>query len=335
MKFLYPISLIYSILSRADRKFSSQKRLSKPVISVGNITWGGTGKTPIVIELLNFLTSNNLKPVVLTRGYSRKSKIPLFLKGGADGIDVLTSGDEPLLIAKSVPGTCVIVGSNRYKNALKFNSEVTPDVYVLDDGFQHWNIRRELDIVCVNAANPFGNGMLIPAGILREKPQALKRAGIIIITNSDMVLSKELKELESKILALSGKKSIVTYYGGFEYKTVDLNTDFNPEFFEKADVYSLSAIGFARGFKNSIERSGIIIKDNIVLRDHSSYADLKNIISQKSENSCFIITAKDAVKFQNIDANIKERIAVLVVKLQFAKGKDQWEQEVLRCLQSF
>jgi len=171
MKFLYPLSLLYSVLLKADRKFSIPKKLSKPVISVGNITWGGTGKTPIVIEILNLLINNNLKPVVLTRGYSRISNFPLLLKESTIGINHLDSGDEPLLIAKSVPKASVIVGKNRYDNALKFEKRIKPDVYILDDGFQHWNIQRNLDIVCINAANPFGNGMLIPAGILREKPQ--------------------------------------------------------------------------------------------------------------------------------------------------------------------
>ena len=337
MKFLYPLSLIYATVSKANRKFSSPKKLSKPVISVGNITWGGTGKTPIVIELLNFLIKNNLKPAVLTRGYARKNKNPLLLKDGASGVSVLDSGDEPLLIAKSVPKACVIVGADRYSSALNFENKINPDVYVLDDGFQHWNIQRDLDIVCVNATNPFGNGMLIPAGILREKPESLKRAGIVIITNSDMVSEKELHKLETKIFALSGKQSIVSYYSGFEYKKTDLNTSFSFELLKKSDVYSLSAVGFAKGFKNSIEKSGIEVKNSIVLRDHSSYTDemLKKIIDRKDKNSYFVVTAKDAVKFQNINTSIKEKIAVLIVNPHFITEKEQWEREVLKTLQYF
>jgi tetraacyldisaccharide 4'-kinase len=337
MKFLYPLSLIYAAVSKANRKFSNPKKLLRPVISVGNITWGGTGKTPIVIELLNFLIKNNLKPTVLTRGYARKNKKPLLLKDGATGVNVLDSGDEPLLIAKSVPKARVIVGADRYSSALNFETEINTDVYILDDGFQHWNIQRDLDIVCVNAANPFGNGMLIPAGVLREKPEALKRAGLIIITNSDMISEKELHKLKSEIFALSGKQSIVSYYNGFEYKKTDLSTSFSSELLKKSDVYSLSAVGFAKGFKSSIEKSGIEVKDSIVLRDHSSYTNemLKKIISKKDKNSYFIITAKDAVKFQNSDASTKEKIAVLIVNPHFVTEKEQWEREVLKSLQYF
>ncbi|MDR3071752.1 MAG: tetraacyldisaccharide 4'-kinase [Endomicrobium sp.] len=334
MKLLYPLSLIYSGLYKLDKKFSNSKKILKPVISIGNITCGGNGKTPIVIELLNFLVNNNIKPVVLTRGYMRKSKIPLVLKNGALGTNVLDSGDEPLLIARSVSKSVIIVGADRYGNALRFENEINPDVYVLDDGFQHWNLQRDLDIVCINAANPFGNGMLIPAGSLREPSKTLDRAGFVIITNSDMVSYGELQKLKKTIFDLSGKSIAVTYYGDFKYKTIDLNEHFNIDLFKYSDVYSLSAIGFADGFKHSIKKSGIKIKDSIVLRDHSSYNNetLKKIVNKKAKDSYFIITAKDAIKYQNIDASIKERLAVLTVRPQFIMGKEQWEQEILKCL---
>jgi len=334
---LYPISLIYAVLLKADRKFTIAKKLSKPVISVGNITCGGTGKTPIVIELLEFLVVNKFKSTVLTRGYLRKSKIPMLLKNGALDVCAIASGDEPLLIARSVPNTLVIVGVDRYNNALMFGSEANPDIYVLDDGFQHWKIKRDLDIVCINAANPFGNGMLIPSGILREKPKSLKRADVIVVTNCDMVSKDNLNKLEKKLFELSGKDAVLTFYGDFKYKKIDLKTDFNVELLKKSKVYSLSAIGFAQGFKNSIEKSGITLKDSIILRDHSRYDnyELNKLISQKEADSYFVVTAKDAVKLQNVDSKTKERISVLMVKPQFIKGKEKWEQAILKCLQSF
>jgi tetraacyldisaccharide 4'-kinase len=334
---LYPISLIYTVLLKADRKFTVTKKLPKPVISVGNITWGGTGKTPIVIELLDFLAASNFKSTVLTRGYLRKTKLPILLKNSTMGVYAMAGGDEPLLIAKSVPKAIIIVGADRYKNALMFGDESNPDVYVLDDGFQHWKIKRNLDIVCVNVANPFGNGMLIPAGILRENPKALKRADIVVITNCDMVSKDELYNLEKELVDLSGKEPILTCYGDFKYKKVDLNTDFNVDILKKSKVYSLSAIGFVQGFRNSIGKSGITLKDSIILRDHSEYNnyELNKLIAKKEADAYFIVTAKDAVKLQNIDAKIKERIAVLTVKPQFIKGKEQWEQTILKCLQSF
>jgi tetraacyldisaccharide 4'-kinase len=337
MKLLYPLSLVYFLLSKANRYFRSQKQLSKPVISIGNLTHGGTGKTPIVIEILNLLIKNKLIPTVLTRGYSRRSNRPLVLKNGAVGVNVLDSGDEPLLIAKNVPKASVIVGADRYRNALKFMDLVNTDVYVLDDGFQHWSIHRNLDVVCLNAANPFGNGLLIPAGILRESPSNLKRASLVVITNSDMITCEKLLKLEETVLILSGQKPVITYYGNFKYKTIDLSTDFDLEVLKKSNVYALSGIGFAMGFKNSIEKSGVKLKGNIVLRDHFDYSIdiLRKITSKKGDDSYFIITEKDVVKFQNVDVNLKKKIALLVVKPIFKTGRLQWEEEILKRLPFF
>ncbi|MDR3195804.1 MAG: tetraacyldisaccharide 4'-kinase [Endomicrobium sp.] len=334
---LYPVSLIYAVLLKADRKLTVAKKLPKCVISVGNITWGGTGKTPIVIELLDFLTEKNLKSVVLTRGYLRKTKHPIVLRNGAAGVCSMASGDEPLLIAKSAPKAVVVVGADRYNNALTFGAEAKPDVYVLDDGFQHWKIKRNLDMVCVNAANPFGNGMLIPLGILRESPKSLKRADVIVVTNCDMVSKAGINNLKKKLFELSGKDPILACYGDFKYKTVDLNADFDVSLLKSNEVYSLSAIGFAQGFKNSIEKSGVTLKGSVILRDHSQYSDskLNELIAQKKANAYFIITAKDAVKLQNVDSKIKEKIAVLTVKPQFITGKEQWEQTILKRLRFF
>ncbi|MDR3113087.1 MAG: tetraacyldisaccharide 4'-kinase, partial [Endomicrobium sp.] len=137
-KILYPLSLVYFGLAKLDRKFTESKKLNKPVISVGNITWGGSGKTPIVIDILETLVKNGFKPAVLTRGYGRKESKPVLLKDGAKNFQPSETGDEPLLIFKSVPYARVIIGSKRYDNALRFAKEAAPDVYVLDDGFQHW-----------------------------------------------------------------------------------------------------------------------------------------------------------------------------------------------------
>jgi tetraacyldisaccharide 4'-kinase len=323
-----------------DRFFSIHRKFSVPVISVGNITWGGTGKTPIVIELLKLLIKENFKPAVLMRGYFRYAKHPIILRDGAVGVNVLDTGDEPLLISRSVPQSIVVVGADRYDNALKFKNEINSNIYILDDGFQHWSINRDLDIVCVNAVNPFGNGMLIPAGILREKPKALKRAMIVIITNSDMISNEDLKKLKETLFNFSGKEPIVTYYGDFEYKNTDLKTNFDLDLLKKSEVYSLSAIGFNKSFENSIKKSGVKIKCNIVLRDHSYYNNsmISKIIRSNNlnkKNSYFIITAKDAVKFQNIDINIKKKIVVLIVKPKFEIGEEEWGKKVLKNLQFF
>ncbi|MDR1522901.1 MAG: tetraacyldisaccharide 4'-kinase [Endomicrobium sp.] len=336
MKSLYPISLIYYGLYKLDRKFTKPKKLQKPVISVGNITFGGTGKTPIVIELLKLLVKKKISPTVLTRGYLRKTKKAVILTNGNIDMDVSITGDEPMLIAKSVPKASVIIGSDRYSNAGRFTDQLNTDVYVLDDGFQHWNIKRDLDIVCVNTFNPFGSGMLIPAGILREPINSLRRADIIVLTNSDMVTNVELENLKKKILSLTGKDPVVTCYSNFEYIDLDLKTVFDIRYLKESNLYSLSAVGFTNGFKNSILKSGLKIKDSIVLRDHSNFDNkfLTDIV-KKYQNAYFIVTAKDAVKFKDIDESVRGKIIVLKVTPKFITGKLQWENSILNTLQSF
>lgn len=337
-KILYPLSLVYSFLSDINRDLKKSETLSKPVISVGNITWGGTGKTPMVIELLEFLIKNKMKPAVLTRGYGRKSSESVLLQNGAPEADPLESGDEPLLIARSVPGADIIVGAERYENALKYEKITKPDVYVLDDGFQHWKIERNLDIVCINAANPFGNGMLIPAGILREKPEEMRRAAVIVITNADMVSDEEINSLEHKIFKYSGRKAIVTQYGGYEYLNTDLRTKFDIELLKSSEIYALSGIGFSEGFKNTINKSGFEIKDSIEMSDHQKYDEnkMKAIFKKIGTGSCIVITTKDAVKLHNVmNDDMKARTAVLKVKPIFKTGKEQWENAVLKSLQPF
>jgi tetraacyldisaccharide 4'-kinase len=333
-RLLYPFSVVYSFLSKTDRFFTKSKTLNKPVISVGNITWGGTGKTPVVIELLEFIIKQNMRPAVLTRGYGRKDGSPLLLKGGAEGADPSRSGDEPLLIARSVPEASVIAGARRYDNALKFEKEINPDVFVLDDGFQHWNIKRELDIVCINAANPFGNGMIIPAGILREPVKALERAGLVVITNSDMAGKAELEALQKKIYDSCGKEAVVAHYGACGFKRLDIKNDFDAGKLKDEGAYLLSGIGFSDGFKNSAQKAGVKIKGRFVLRDHKSYSrEMMRGIFDKTGGAYLLTTAKDAVKIAFFaDEKINEKIAVLAVKPVFETGKEQWEKTILKSL---
>jgi tetraacyldisaccharide 4'-kinase len=297
---LSPLSFLYKILSTANRKLTKSKKLPKPVISIGNITWGGSGKTPLVIELAKFIISQNKKVAILTRGYGRKNTDKAVLvKRDTDPKDC---GDEPLLISKSVPTAAVIVGANRYENALTFQKEINPDIYILDDGFQHWKIQRDLDIVCINAPNPFGNNLLIPAGILRENLSALKRAGLIIITNADMISEGKLAQLKKQIFDLTGKKALAVFYGDYEIKKLNLMDNFDYDRLNNNPVYALSGIGFAQGFLNSLKNANIKIKDSFIMRDHKKYSrqDLEKIFEEIGTEGILITTAKDAVKINEI-----------------------------------
>ena len=163
-----------------DRCFTRRVRLPRPVVSVGNITVGGTGKTPFVITLGEELRNKGLKVAVLTRGYKAQS----------------TERDEPYLIKSALPDAQVLVSANRVKAAFEsLKGPFAPDIFLLDDGFQHWRLHRDVDIVLLDCLLPFGLGEVVPLGFLREPISALARANFVVLTRSDLVADWKLEGL--------------------------------------------------------------------------------------------------------------------------------------------
>ncbi|MBW2599013.1 MAG: tetraacyldisaccharide 4'-kinase [Deltaproteobacteria bacterium] len=191
LKNLFPISILYSGVVRLRNLFYQTglfkvRKLGCRVISVGNITVGGTGKTPMVIMLANLLNEKGYRPAILSRGYAGKGKSRVNIV--SDGKNLLMSpknaGDEPALIAKSVRNVPVITGKNRYLTGKYAIEHFRADVLILDDAFQHRSVFRDIDIVLLDNQKPFGNGFTIPRGELREPASALERADIIVKTGN-------------------------------------------------------------------------------------------------------------------------------------------------------
>ncbi|NTV54742.1 MAG: tetraacyldisaccharide 4'-kinase, partial [Syntrophaceae bacterium] len=186
---LFFLSLVYGVLVRlragayAVGLFRT-KRLPCRVISVGNITLGGTGKTPTVINIGGLMQQHGRRPLVLSRGYGRKDESATTVV--SDGVSLFLNpsvgGDEPSLIANRLARVPVVVGSDRYRAGTFAVGRFHPDCVILDDGFQHIRLARDLNIALIDASDPFGGGMLFPAGILREPPSALERADVVVIT---------------------------------------------------------------------------------------------------------------------------------------------------------
>ena len=185
---LLPPALLYGALVRLrNRRFErpgASLRAPLPVISVGNLTVGGTGKTPFVAWLARHLAHGGRRPAVVSRGYGgRAGRGPLVVSTGAGPLyDAATAGDEPYLLARALAGEAlVVVGSDRLAGAREA-ARLGADVALLDDGFQHRRLARDLDIVLLDASNPFGNYRLLPAGRLREPITSLARADVVIVT---------------------------------------------------------------------------------------------------------------------------------------------------------
>src|SRR6185503_14948563 len=180
-------------------------KLDRPVISVGNITTGGTGKTPLVEYVARMIASHGKKVCILTRGYGRKD--PHLQVIVSDGYDVLASpseaGDEPYLLATKLAGQAAVISSaDRIAAGEEAIKDFGTEVFVLDDGFQHLRLARDLNIVCIDATNPWGGGRLLPYGRLRESLEGMSRADCVVLTRCDQVesvetLREEVRELTS------------------------------------------------------------------------------------------------------------------------------------------
>ncbi len=150
-------------------------RLPRPVISIGNITVGGTGKTPVTAYIARFLLAQGYRVAVLSRGYggSLEGQTCVVSDGATIMLSARECGDEPYLLASTVPGLMVVIGTDRYAAGQLAMQQLSPDIFLLDDGFQHLRLHRDLNILLLDFSRPFGNGLTLPAGILREPLSAV------------------------------------------------------------------------------------------------------------------------------------------------------------------
>ncbi len=212
---LPPLSALYRAVTQTrlaayNRGLFTTTRLPAPVISVGNLTTGGTGKTPLVEWVCRTLARKQRKVCVLTRGYGRPNAGSRVLV--SDGSTVLTNaveaGDEPFLLAQNLRGLAAVISdSNRLAAGQWAIENLGSEVFVLDDGFQHLALARDLNILTIDATNPWGGGKLLPAGRLREPHSGLSRADCVVVTRTDQ--SDELVPLEAEIQRLNGSCPLI------------------------------------------------------------------------------------------------------------------------------
>src|SRR6266481_6422155 len=204
---LAPLGRLYGVAMKTRRALYRSGRLhvhqlGAPVISVGNLTTGGTGKTPLVAWIARELAQTGQRVCILTRGYGRRNAGTRVVV--SDGVEIISdaaqAGDEPLLLAETLKGLAAVISDADRVSAARWAFEhLHSGVFVLDDGFQHLRVDRNLNILTIDATNPWGNRKLLPAGILREPPSEMKRAECIVITRADDPNSTE--ELRREIAA--------------------------------------------------------------------------------------------------------------------------------------
>jgi len=248
-----------------DRSGASQ-RATIPVISVGNLAVGGTGKTPLVAWIARRLRADGLVPAVVSRGYGGTAGPgPLVVStGGGPRVNARTCGDEPHLLARSLPGTIVVVGADRVEGA-RCAAAAGAGAVVLDDGFQHRRLARDLDVVVLDARAPFDDGRLLPQGSLREPPSALARAQMVVLTR---VREGDLATEAVRAVRAAGYSGPIVRAG---HRTTGFQDVTGAERAAPARALAFCGIGDPELFRGDLEAAGVVTARFHAFRDHHPY----------------------------------------------------------------
>jgi tetraacyldisaccharide 4'-kinase len=285
-----------------DWGWFDQRRLPVPVLSVGNLTMGGTGKTPAVILLVDWLLAQGKRVAILSRGYRRTSTAQYLMVSDGERLLVGASeaGDEPFMMAQRCPKAIVAVGADRYELGDWVLSRFPIDCLVLDDGFQHLGLYRDVNLLLVDATDAEGLAAMTPAGRLREPLRAAARATAIVITRADVPaqvtevcrrLKATLGFMPDPIQAVFRPESLVSVMTGIS----------QPLSWSKGKTALLcSGVGHAGSFRSLVEGIGIKILDEVVHPDHHVYTsqDVEGLKAKAAELRAELVvtTEKDACK---------------------------------------
>lgn len=308
-----PFSPLYGAVMKLraqlyKRKILVSRSVAVPVISVGNLTMGGTGKTPMVIYLARFLANKGFRPAIVSRGYRGTAKGPVNIV--ADGTSILMSaeqaGDEPVVIASSLKGAVVAIGRNRHLAAQQVIDSYDCDLIIMDDGFQHLRLVRNLDLVLFDTDHFAGSSRVFPGGELREPVSALQRCDAFVLTGvTDSNLDRADKCEEVLLNRFEGKpvfraSPVYTEFVRYVIFPSSINTSVValPEIPPK--LLAFSGIAQADRFYKMIEQQGIVLTGTKTFADHHSYQrndidDLLRLASKSGANG-FITTEKDMIK---------------------------------------
>jgi 3-deoxy-D-manno-octulosonic-acid transferase len=268
---LWPLAQIWKIggRRRQAKALREQKRLSSRVISIGNLTVGGTGKTPLVVYAARHLKQAGFHPGVLTRGYGRRSPHKLLTYAPGAQAPVTHTGDEPQVILRS--GVAAVgIGADRYEVGRLLEKNLNVDIMVLDDGFQHVRLARDLDIVLIDALKPFGECELVPLGRLREPITALARASAFVITRTDAVASTAA--IEHVLQTYNPQAPIFrSRVVGREWISAFTDERYPADALPFERTLAFCGLGNPRAFWQSIREAGISPLDCIEYGDHHQY----------------------------------------------------------------
>ena len=345
------------------------RTLPYPVICVGNLTTGGTGKTPAVIAITKILkmtkipffppfskgekrfpplekggeggfepafsSKNKHHVAILSRGYKRKSKASILVV--SDGKSLLAtpeeSGDEPYLIASTLKNIPVVVGGDRYKSGIYSATHTGANIFILDDGYQHIQLHRDINILLIDASNPYGNGQLLPKGILREPLNGISRADCVIVTRAN-----EGGKANIEALVRKHNPDAPVFYASYQADDIT-DTDGSSHGINTINgkkVFIFSGIANPQSFRKSVEYIGGTVVGELSYPDHYWYKndDLRKVLEDASAVSAdrVITTAKDAVRLHGLDLYDKTgagtKLLILHVEMIIEIGFAEWIKKI-------
>src|SRR5438067_2056343 len=283
---LVPVSHLYGLaMLTRERLYATglleQRALPVKVISIGNLTVGGTGKTPLVIALANALREQGRRAGVISRGYGRRVGENVFEVSDGQSVrgNPAKTGDEPFLIAERCPEVPLAVGVNRYAAGRYLLDRFDLDTLILDDGFQHLALKRNIDVLLLDATAPFGNGYVLPRGRLREGLSALGRATLLVVTRSGQ--AGDLQGVLKAIRRLAPDTALcVTDFIATGLERIGVGESERPHSLKGERVVAMSAIGNPDAFQRSLESLGAVVVQHCVFPDHHSYCwpDVRRVV---------------------------------------------------------
>ena len=316
---LAPFALLYSMALRIRAMLYQNgiltiHRLPCPVISIGNITVGGTGKTPATMLIAKELQQRGYRVAVLSRGYggSLEGQIAVVSDGASLLLTPEQAGDEPCLLAKSVPGLMVVIGSDRYQAGLLALEQLKPDVLLLDDGFQHVRLHRDLNILLLDATRPFGNGWTLPLGLLRESLSAVQRADLAIFTRC----------CSGQVVPDLGLTCCCSEHRLTGFNHLETGEELSLEKLQQGRVAAFAGIADPIAFFESLQGLGIQLGATLVLPDHASYsADHLMLLGRFAADSAadwLVTTGKDGIKLAGCNQAWSGKLVTARLELQLA-----------------
>ena len=342
---LYLFSKIYALL--VDIKLwgyrngvFSRKKLDCFVISLGNVTVGGTGKTPTAQRLASDIRDMGYKVVILNRGYRAKwhGNVGIVSDGKRLHMTAADAGDEAFMLAKHLPEVPVLIGADRSVTGQYAIENFGAEVAILDDGFQHWQLERDMDILLVDAVNVFGNGYMLPRGTLREPISHISRADVCLLTKVDQAAAGSREFIRETVHRYNKEAQVVEsihqprrfipladWYVDIAGDGIDVNT------MRGRKIMAVSAIGNPASFEQTLSDLGVTIIESLRYPDHHDYSmqEMVDILhqAQRMGAEAIVITEKDAVKIpmEVIHAGISVPVYVICVEVNFQQGKDEFK----------